>query len=46
MKTWAEKKPILAGSDYTHFNQSGSAKIGRLIGNAILNEYEKKYPNN
>lgn len=46
MKTWAEKKPILAGSDYTHFNQSGSAKIGRLISNAILNEYEKKYPNN
>lgn len=46
MKTWAEKKPILAGSDYTHFNQSGSAKIGRLIGNALLNEYEKKYPTN
>jgi lysophospholipase L1-like esterase len=45
MKTWAEKKPILAGSDYTHFNQSGSAKIGRLIGNAILNEYEQAYPN-
>jgi len=44
MKTWAEKKPILAGSDYTHFNQSGSAKIGRLIGNAILNEYEQAYP--
>lgn len=44
MKTWAEKRPILAGSDYTHFNQSGSAKIGRLIANAILNEYEKKYP--
>jgi lysophospholipase L1-like esterase len=44
MKTWAEKKPILAGSDYTHFNQSGSAKIGRLIGNAILNEYEEAYP--
>jgi lysophospholipase L1-like esterase len=46
MKTWAEKKPILAGSDYTHFNQSGSAKIGRLVGNALLNEYEKKYPTN
>lgn len=46
MKTWAEKKPILAGSDYTHFNQSGSAKIGRLIGNALLNEYEKTYPAN
>ena len=44
MKTWVEKKPILAGSDYTHFNQSGSAKIGRLIANAILNEYEKNYP--
>lgn len=43
MKTWAEKKPIMAGNDYTHFNQSGSAKIGRLIGNAILNEYEQKY---
>lgn len=43
MKTWAEKKPIMAGSDYTHFNQSGSAKIGRLIGNAILNEYEQRY---
>ncbi|MBP9185974.1 MAG: hypothetical protein KBE91_02555 [Bacteroidia bacterium] len=46
MKTWAEKKPILAGSDYTHFNQSGSAKIGRLIGNAILNQYEQTYPTN
>jgi lysophospholipase L1-like esterase len=44
MKTWAEKKPILAGNDYTHFNQSGSAKIGRLIANAILNEYEQSYP--
>ncbi|MES2689321.1 MAG: hypothetical protein V4658_02895 [Bacteroidota bacterium] len=44
MKTWAEKKPILAGNDYTHFNQSGSAKIGRLIANAILNQYEQKYP--
>ena len=44
MKTWAEKRPILAGNDYTHFNQSGSAKIGRLIANAILNQYEQKYP--
>jgi lysophospholipase L1-like esterase len=44
MKAWVEKHPILAGIDYTHFNQSGSAKIGRLIANAILNEYEKKYP--
>jgi lysophospholipase L1-like esterase len=44
MKTWAEKKPILAGNDYTHFNQSGSAKIGRLIANAILNEYEALHP--
>ncbi|MBW7845936.1 MAG: hypothetical protein H3C45_09910 [Bacteroidia bacterium] len=44
MKMWVEKKPILAGSDYTHFNISGSAKIGRLISNAILNEYENKYP--
>ena len=43
MKTWAEKKPILAGNDYTHFNISGSAKIGRLISNAILNEYEKVF---
>jgi hypothetical protein len=41
MKTWVEKKPILAGTDYTHFNQSGSAKIGRLIGNALLNKYEQ-----
>lgn len=44
MKAWVEKHPILAGIDYTHFNQSGSAKIGRLIANAILNEYEKNYP--
>lgn len=43
MKAWVEKHPILAGVDYTHFNQSGSAKIGRLIANAILNEYEKNY---
>ncbi|MCU0421211.1 MAG: hypothetical protein MUC81_00260 [Bacteroidia bacterium] len=44
MKTWVEKKPFLAGNDYTHFNMSGSAKIGRLITNALLNEYVKKYP--
>ena len=40
MVTWAEKKPILAGKDYTHFNLSGASKIGKMITHALLLEYD------
>ncbi|MFI5140498.1 MAG: hypothetical protein ACHQIM_21945 [Sphingobacteriales bacterium] len=39
MVVWAQKKPILAGSDYTHFNGNGAAKIGKMITNALLDKY-------
>jgi hypothetical protein len=41
MVTWADKKPVLAGKDYTHFNASGAAKIGRMLTHALLDKYEQ-----
>lgn len=31
MTKWVEQKPVLAYKDYTHFNNSGAAYIGKLL---------------
>jgi lysophospholipase L1-like esterase len=40
---WAEKKPILAYKDYTHFNNSGAAKVGRLITQSIMKSFYAQF---
>ncbi|MFY8021912.1 MAG: hypothetical protein ACOVP1_11970 [Bacteroidia bacterium] len=40
---WAEKKPILAYKDYTHFNNSGAAKVGRLIHQSIMKSFYAQF---
>ncbi|MFY8109457.1 MAG: hypothetical protein ACOVO9_10715 [Bacteroidia bacterium] len=40
---WAEKKPILAYKDYTHFNNSGAAKVGRLITQSIMKSFYSQF---
>jgi lysophospholipase L1-like esterase len=41
MVVWADKKPILAGKDYTHFNSNGAAKIGKMITRALMDKYDQ-----
>jgi lysophospholipase L1-like esterase len=43
MAKWAEKKPILAYKDYTHFNNSGAAKVGRLITQSIMKSFYAQF---
>lgn len=40
MIKWAEEEPVLANKDYTHFNLYGSKKIGQLIYQKIMEEYQ------
>ena len=40
---WAEKKPILAYKDYTHFNNSGAAKVGRLIHQSLMKSFYAQF---
>lgn len=45
MVEWADKKPVLANKDYTHFNYKGAQKVGNYLFKSILdnfNEYEQK----
>jgi lysophospholipase L1-like esterase len=39
MLEWANSKPPLAMKDYTHFNNEGARKIGRMLSEAILKNY-------
>jgi lysophospholipase L1-like esterase len=37
MLEWANAKPPLAMKDYTHFNNEGARRIGRMLSEALLN---------
>ena len=40
MVNWVESAKPLANKDYTHLNSRGAAKIGKIISNNLLNEYQ------
>jgi len=40
MVKWVEAEKPLANKDYTHLNYRGAAKIGKIISNNLLNEYQ------
>jgi len=47
MVKWVKESPSLARSDYTHFNEKGAKKIGKLIFEKLDQEYENfKIKNN
>jgi lysophospholipase L1-like esterase len=41
MVEWANSKPPLAMKDYTHFNNEGARKIGRMLNEAVLKNYNE-----
>lgn len=40
MAKWVESPTPLANKDYTHVNVRGAAKLGKIISNNLLNEYQ------
>lgn len=40
MVKWVEGEPPLANKDYTHFNFRGSHKVGKLLFNKLMREYD------
>ena len=40
MAKWVESPIPLANKDYTHVNVRGAAKLGKIISNNLLNEYQ------
>lgn len=40
MTKWVESPTPLANKDYTHVNSRGAAKLGTIISNNLLNEYQ------
>jgi lysophospholipase L1-like esterase len=40
MAKWVESPTPLANKDYTHVNARGAAKLGKIISNNLLNEYQ------
>lgn len=40
MIKWVESAKPMANKDYTHLNSRGAAKIGKIISNNLLNEYQ------
>jgi lysophospholipase L1-like esterase len=40
MLEWVNSKPPLAMKDYTHFNNEGARKIGRMLCDAVLTNYK------
>lgn len=40
MLDWVNSKPPLAMRDYTHFNNDGAAKIGKMIFESVLEDYK------
>ncbi len=40
MAKWVEAPTPLANKDYTHVNARGAAKLGKIISNNLLNEYQ------
>jgi len=40
MVQWVDTIPSMANKDYTHFNYRGAERIGNLISDKLLNEYE------
>lgn len=41
MIRWVESKPSLARSDYTHPNRRGAAKVGNIVKQFLLDEYDR-----
>jgi hypothetical protein len=41
MKTWVYSDPPLAQKDFIHFTFDGANKVGEMLYEAIINEYEK-----
>lgn len=41
MVGWVENKPAMANKDYTHVNARGARKIGQLLSQYLLQEYQK-----
>jgi hypothetical protein len=39
MVKWVEGDTVLANKDYTHFNFKGAHKIGKLLFNKLMSEY-------
>lgn len=45
MTKWVEQKPVLAYKDYTHFNNSGAAYIGKLLAKKLQQNNHEQKPN-
>ncbi len=39
MVKWVEEEPAMANKDYTHFNFRGSHKVGKLLFNKLMDDY-------
>ncbi len=41
MIKWVEGDTVLANKDYTHFNYKGAHKVGKMLFNKLMKEYEE-----
>jgi lysophospholipase L1-like esterase len=39
MTRWADEEPVMANKDYTHFNFRGSEKVGKLLYEQLMKNY-------